>query len=328
MNSISKKDVIDWQYLNESPIGKANESLVKLDKNDARLTEHAPLAKFESSFAIFDERTCNFSFSDQAVPNTTIECTESSDIMTNSLYMIPEMITENQAKLKKKSKTFSLPFRPNDFNNNEIKVFNTPEKCRAKSKNDLTNSGRVFSYNQLGLDLNTIDKSLIKHREELNREFNNDIVLLSIELETPFGNKNKERVMENTPVLIHKLNKNQIKTNKATREFIGKNYDITPSSPIKSSLKLIETEHENIETTLDNLNDERRNKLLLSDSEDFVSHFNPPTVSCIQSLLEMVKLIKNKFNFNKSKTLYEINEEQEANFENYESPKRYQRFIY
>lgn len=150
-----------------------------------------------------------------------------------------------------------------------------------------------FSYYPYGEHLNSIEKSLLKKSDQKVRAFN-EITLLSIELNSPIVIKS-QKIVQETPLLITKLDRKQIKVNRQTRQlnicYQLNDYNYEDHDQAKTPKK-----HNQFKRNqdLDSILFENDNKICRRTSG--MDHIKPPPApGCIQSLALMVKYIKEKF---------------------------------
>lgn len=225
--------------------------------------------------------------------------------MTNSLYIISEEQTssDENKKLKRSQSTSDLASKNEKLCRDLIylkeiyindHMLSTPSSI---GNSTLENSGRklspttasmYFSYNPLGCQFNTTEKSLIKRKtssEASDKDQFNEIHLLSIELNSPAHMKTVPNKLEQTPLLTTKLNKIQMRQAKATRKLAPCGSD-SPQMLANGS-SLIGTPATSSMST-----ENQRNVLNTIEQERPENYDRPP--SCIQSLVEMIKLFKSK----------------------------------
>lgn len=236
--------------------------------------------------------------------------TKPSDRMTNSLYVISETIPRKR-RMQRSQSTSDLATLATCLTNKNEKLcrdliylkelyINDHLLATPSSIGDSTfeTSGRklspttasiYFSYNPLGCQFNTIEKSLIKRKTSSaarGRDNFNEIHLLSIELDSPAHMKPTAHILEETPLLTTKLNKTQMRQAKETRKLAPCESE-SPKMTIKSQC-LVNTPASSSMSA-----ENQRNVLNTIEHEQRPVDFDRPP-SCIQSLVEMIKLIKSK----------------------------------
>ena len=255
----------------------------------------APMAAFNSQFDII----CR-----------SLPTKKNSERMSSSLYVIREEEELVKRELKRSKSTSDLSSLMVSLNNKNEKLcrdliylkqvyINGRELVTPSSIGNSTfeNSNRklspatasiYFSYNPLGCQFNTIEKCLIKRKSSStasNKDQYSEIHLLSIELDSPTHVKVVANKLQETPLLITKLNKNQMRQTKEIRKLIPCDCE-SPKTTSKSSL--INTPSK---SSLSSEN--QRNVLNTIEHERPESSDRPP--NCIQTLVEMIKLIRAKF---------------------------------
>jgi hypothetical protein len=227
----------------------------------------------------------------------------------------------------------------------------------ASAQNTINDSAKAnnlfyFSVNQLAHNLNTIDKSLMKQSSILNST--NQTNFHSIELKTPndeklsesqlqhhqqqlesYQQQQQQQAITETPLLVTKLDRKQIRINKQSRDFnvlIDQNSSDSKSNANVSSLEISFYNNNNNENNNDLLantilyfDQQSLNKLKLeSDGNDNDQTFNLDSIdelkklantnetiviqpvnqapNCIQSLLLIIKNLKNILKDQKDET--------------------------
>lgn len=260
----------------------------------------APMAMFTSSYDIIC-RSCP---------------SKPGDRMTTSLYVISEEENTtspnvNSKRLKRSQSTSGLASLAAGLTNKNEKLCRDLIYLKELYINDhmlgtpssignstFENSGRklspttasvYFSYNPLGCQFNTIEKSLIKRKtssETSGKDQFNEIHLLSIELNSPAHMKLVPNKLEQTPLLTTKLNKIQMRQAKATRKLAPCESD-SPKLVANKASSLISTPAGSSMSA-----ESKRNIVNTIEHERPENYDRPP--NCIQSLVEMIKLVKSK----------------------------------
>ena len=253
--------------------------------------------------------------------------------MTKSLFIKPKAVaTTNGIKLKK-SRSFHLntidyelcdeivcmrkikefdsfsdygsyltDFSPlSETNRSNSSKKNTPSSIDGGFEENYSYSPKItpelasyFSFNPYAGQFNTIEKSLIKQNDHKVRAFN-EITLLSIELDSPIVIKS-QKIVQETPLLITKLDKNQIRVNRQTRQ-LNVCYQLNDvdfdDQEAKTPRKIYRSKIHPSQNTI-HFEQNNRRKIFANDSSPLQP---PPAPGCIQSLTLMIKYIKEKLTF-------------------------------
>jgi len=149
--------------------------------------------------------------------------------------------------------------------------------------------------------LNSIDKSLLKRASSGL----NEVQLLSIALDSPVHAFKSKRQMQDTPLLITKLNKSQLRQNRLVRRkaSVGDESECSSASitpPARKSFEAAALDTigfeaaEEPEAARRALDAQRRRNLVFSEPEEALPCAPP---NCIESLGLVIKLIREKLSF-------------------------------
>jgi len=156
------------------------------------------------------------------------------------------------------------------------------------------NASCYFSFNPLACHFNTIEKSLMKRRVETQDESLDDLKLYSVELDSPVK-KNPVRTnqISETPLLISKLNRDQIRINRVSREFsilIGNAEN--PNSGTSFEISFLNNTNSILYIDQDFFENNSQNVTQIQANEIERAGLAPPNApNCIQSIVLMIKSI-------------------------------------
>ena len=218
----------------------------------------------------------------------------------------------NNVKRVKKSKSFArhetsqggdvtIYKRLSFIGNKSIKLLDEEEEeekgtpaieVAPPSNMSTMNASFYFSFNPLACHFNTIEKSLMKRRVASQDESLDDLKLYSVELDSPVK-KNPARTshISETPLLISKLNRDQIRINRVSREFsilIGN----AESSNSGTSFEISFLNNHNSILYIDQDFFENNSQTVTLANEIEQAGLAPPNApNCIQSIVLMIKSI-------------------------------------
>lgn len=223
--------------------------------------------------------------------------------MTTTLYVIKE---EKKVRKIKKSLSFLDAPNSNEILNRQINL--TPCILNKCSKQMSPYSGSIhFAFDPFNRhQLNTIEKSLIKQK---HRVISNEVKLLSIELDLPLHSFRSKKMVQETPLLVTKMNKNQMRLNRMQRNLsvsdesgYSDSVFSAVSTPLVSTFENTCDRGDTIKfmgQDLEQVNSQFKTRrcMFTMEVEEDQAPCAPP--NCIQSLVEMVKLLKTRLSFNK-----------------------------